>query len=196
MMDLTPKSLSKSLSCQNQATHVERSDENPKAHSLGWSWWGVHHSRSYATWAHHGVSDLQGLGDQIFLLSSFNQFHHFGLENWRDLRKNLQGMETSPVSYVIFMTESARWDLFLCSAGCPTLETRGRSFVVVPIGCVGWAMPIRWTQGQGSGGGTGLWHHCKRCHLQPAARNLWAGGQLALVLKKLYLFLVRWIILI
>ena len=42
-------------------------------------------------------------------------------------------METSPLSYVIFMTESARWDLFLCSAGCPTLEKRGHSFVVVPM---------------------------------------------------------------
>ena len=54
-----------------------------------------------------------------------DQVTRFGLEAWRDLRKNLQGMETSPVSYVIFMTENARWDLFLSSAGCPTLGKGG-----------------------------------------------------------------------
>lgn len=75
------------------------------------------------------------------------------------------------------------------------LGKKGSQFCGCAYGCAVERCRSDGTQGQGSGGGTGLWHHCKRCHLQPAARNLWAGGRLALVvLKKPYLPLLRWMI--
>ena len=103
-------------------------------------------------------------------------------------------METSPLSYVIFMTESARWDLFLCS-GCPTLEKRGHSFVVVPSRM--WRLSDADPMGPRdkaveAAQASGITVKDCTCSLRPETYEPEADWHWCS--KKLYLFLLRWII--